>query len=174
MTQLLNDVDQRRRNLRIILFIIILGTLPFYCAGFWLWGTAPQNNSGIRLTPTTDPFITPSATLILSPTRTLEASITPLPGQPTPLPFTPATAILPPTSTTPPIFIPSATTAPSLTPFPTITPLPTLTHTTIPLPTETPLPTLTFTPTLTETPTETPTTIPIDFGAGGDNSVPGS
>ncbi len=172
MTELLNDVDQRRRNLRIILFIIILGTLPFYCAGFWLWGTAPQNNNGIQPTPTNDPFLTPSATLQLSPTNTLEASITPLPGLPTPIPITPPTAIFPPTATTPPIFIPTATTAPSLTPFPSATPFPTLTNTTIPLPTETPFPT--FTPTLTPTLTETPTTIPIEFDTGGDDSVPSS
>lgn len=170
MAQLFNDVNERRRNLRIILFIIILGTLPFYCAGFWLWGTAPQRN-GNNFQTSTPGSVTISPTLQLTATRTLEASITPLPGQPTPIPITPPTAIFPPTATTPPIIIPTVTTAPSLTPFPSSTPIPLPTNTAIPIPTDTPFPTLT--PSLTPTLTETATTIPVDLGSG-DSSVPGS
>ena len=40
----LGAVERRRRNLRIVLFSIILGTLPLYCLGILLWGTAPQQN----------------------------------------------------------------------------------------------------------------------------------
>lgn len=171
MSQLFSDVDQRRRNLRIILFIIILATLPFYCAGFWLWGTAPQSNGGSRQTQTPGGVITNTPLEVASPTRTLEASITPLPGPVSPIPFTPATAVLPPTATFPPPIFPTFTPAPTLTPFPTSTPIPPPTNTAIPIPTDTPFPT--FTPTLTLTATATWTTIPIDLGAGGDSGVPG-
>ena len=41
----LGAVERRRRNLRIVLFAIILGTLPLYCLGFLLWGTSPQQNA---------------------------------------------------------------------------------------------------------------------------------
>jgi len=33
-------IEKTGRAIRIVLFIIVLGTLPFYCAGFVLWGTA--------------------------------------------------------------------------------------------------------------------------------------
>ncbi|MBL8157023.1 MAG: hypothetical protein JNM70_22810, partial [Anaerolineae bacterium] len=34
-------IEQRRRNWRIALVIVIVITIPFYCAGILLWGTAP-------------------------------------------------------------------------------------------------------------------------------------
>jgi len=38
-------IEKRRRAIRIVLFIIVLGTLPFYCAGFVLWG---RRNHAVR------------------------------------------------------------------------------------------------------------------------------
>jgi hypothetical protein len=51
-------VQQRRRNLRIVLFVIIIATLPFYCAGILLLGTAPQStaSSSATRTPTFTPI----------------------------------------------------------------------------------------------------------------------
>jgi hypothetical protein len=72
-------VEQRRRNWRIILGTIIIITIPFYCAGIFLWGTAPQ-----RTTPTPQPSQPPAAVgtatpIIVTATLQGEASITPLP-----------------------------------------------------------------------------------------------
>lgn len=142
-------IERRRRFLRIGLFFIILGTLPFYCAGFVLLGTAGRGET--RQAGTTTPTYTPigldrSASSTPFPTLALPLTATQLgPLRPTPLQFNPppvfptATFFFPPTA----VFIPTATLAPTLTPFPTTsvpptaTPLPTNT----PLPTETPLPT---------------------------------
>lgn len=146
--------DARRRNLRIVLFLVILATVPFYCVGFLLI-SLPQE----RLTPTplatgTLPPAERTATSTLMPTSIPLVSVTPIsPLLPTPGQFTPGPIIPPPvffpTATTffpPPTLpvIPLPTAAPTLTPFPTITPLPQPTATTIP-----------FFPTDTETPTAT-------------------
>ncbi len=144
-------IERRRRTLRIVLFAIILATLPCYCAGFLLWATAPQRGAaGIppaRGTPTAT--FTPQAA---NATRTPPQVITPLPLtgtpfspiQPTPGQFFPpaVTRILSPT----PFIFPTLTLAPTLTPFPTRAP-PTETPFVFPsptpaLPTETPLPAL--------------------------------
>ena len=49
-------IERRRRNWRIGLITIIVITIPFYCVGIFLWGTAPQQH-----TPT--PAIVKFATL---------------------------------------------------------------------------------------------------------------
>ncbi|MBE2184956.1 MAG: hypothetical protein IAE89_16115 [Anaerolineae bacterium] len=140
----IGQIDRRRRNLQVVLFLIILATLPFYCAGFVLLGTAP----GMRATPTAQ-ATTPAAltrTLATS-TRIAFPSLTPLPGgginlPPTPGQFFPTvvfpTAIFPtssiPTST---FFVfPTATDAPSLTPYPTDVLFPSPTESPLPFPTD--------------------------------------
>jgi hypothetical protein len=172
MANLISQVERRRRNLRIVLFIIIIATLPFYCAGFLLWGTAPARQSTGRITATAT--FTPLAT-ILTPSQTVVVSITPLGTQlspllPTPIQFLPPsgggnTNPVPPTATFP-VFIPTSTFAPTLTPLPTNTfiPPPTLTpiptNTPIPIPSDTPIPIASDTP----VPIPTDTAIPVDNG----------
>jgi hypothetical protein len=157
----LDIIERRRRNLRVILFAVILGTLPLYCLGILLWGTAPQGDvtpqptSIASLTPIIigSPSVTPLAT---NTQVTLPTFILPN----TPTQFVPATffpTFIFPTLTPTPFIFPTLTSAPTLTPFPTLTPLPTLTNTLIPLPTATPTPTNTLFPTDTETPTATMT-----------------
>ncbi len=138
------NTDNRRRNIQIILTIIIMATIPFYCIGFALFAFAPQSSSS--------PLPTNTPNTIL-PTSDLSgtATLTSLPGEtqvlPTDSPFTqvvptnPAPSTLRPLSPTP--VLPTATqfipaTLPSL---PTGTPIPQPTATTLP-----------FFPTDTETP----------------------
>ncbi len=143
----IGQVDRRRRNLQVVLFLIILATLPFYCAGFVLLGTAP----GARATPTARPT-TPAALTrtIATSTRVAFPSLTPLPGgggnlPPTPGQFFP-TAAFPtaffPTSILPTatfFVFPTSTDAPSLTPYPTDVLFPTATESPIPFPTDPPV-----------------------------------
>lgn len=120
--------NRRRTIVRTMLFLTILGTIPFYLLGFWLWGTAPDPEAEPTITQivvTNTPIggnITPSPTV---PTSTVPPTST-LPSQlnPTAIQFIPpATVFIPPTAT---FFIPSATPAPTLTPIiPTNTPIPT-------------------------------------------------
>jgi hypothetical protein len=164
-------IERRRRTLRIVLFAIILATLPCYCAGFLLWATAPQG--GAAAIPGSARTATPTFTpLAVNATRTPPQVITPLPLtgtafnpiQPTPGQFFPpaVTRILSPT----PLLFPTLTLAPTLTPIPTIA-LPTETPFVFPsptpaLPTATPLPDLP-TPTLLppiDIPTLEPTKAP--------------
>jgi hypothetical protein len=164
----IETILRRRRALRIILFVIILATFPFYCAGFLLWGTAPRNTGETSIASNTPisneglPTVSPLPSLTPLPlTATL---LSPL--QPTPLQFVPpgrppgqpTAPFIPPT-----VFIPTSTLAPTLTFPPTVAPPPTSAPLpTDPPPTETPLPTdpppPTATPTETPTLTETPTT----------------
>lgn len=95
MFELLPWPGDRRRTLRILLFVIILATTPLYCLGFVLWGVAP----GARPTVTA----TASATLrpaTATPTRTptpfrrvIVTSTRPLP--PTPRQFRPPQQVRP-------------------------------------------------------------------------------
>jgi hypothetical protein len=171
--QAIEAIERKRRNIRIVLFIIILGTLPMYCAGFVLWGTAPRQSvnadgalvatqtpigSDITFTPGL-PTVTP---LNLNPTL-----LSPL--QPTPLQFIPINR--PPLPTQPLIpNIPTSTLAPTLTLIPSNPPeLPTQTPLPTDVPTETPF------PTNTDVPPEIPTNTPLPFedltadpGAGGN------
>lgn len=146
----LEAIERRRRNLRIVLFVIILATLPFYCAGILLWGSAPPRN---RPTPTvtTDLSITrtvPTTTPVLFPSITpigITATLANTPGQF--FTFVPPTRILSPTpvpATATDFIFPTSTTAPTLTPPPTLTPEPT--DTPIPIPTDTAIPIETDTP----------------------------
>lgn len=167
--QTLETIERRRRIIRVILFFIILSTMPFYCAGFLLWGTSRPAGAAARATLATNTPIGGD----LTPTRL--PSLTPLPLtvtvasplQPTPLQFNP---IRPPGGgggiaptqpfVQPTVFIPSSTPAPTLTPFPTNPPPATFT----PLPTDPPLPTNTPEPLPTDPPlpTETPEPLPPD------------
>ncbi|MEP7293663.1 MAG: hypothetical protein ABI835_17885 [Chloroflexota bacterium] len=169
----LGAVERRRRNLRIGLFSVILGTLPLYCLGFLLWGTAPNRN--VR-TPTA--VTTSISTLQTSATRTLPPTLTPFqfPTQNVPTQIVPQFTFNPPTAVIPPTIIqptatnfifPTSTIAPTLTFLPTFTTAPTETPIPIPtleLPTITSIPTATATETPTETATyaEPPTPIPFD------------
>ncbi len=175
----ISEIERRRNNLRTVLVIIIIGTLPFYCVGIVLYLAAPRGD--VRATITPFPTNTPldASVLTLMPTQTQPAIIvsnTPLGGggiinpfpptqnvfQP---PIIPPTVIFFPTS----VIFPTLTLAPTLTfvpaatntPLPTLTPLPlpsaTLFPSNTPIPTNTPLPTQTPIPTQTATPTPTPT-----------------
>lgn len=166
--QTFEAMERRRRAIRIILFVIILGTLPFYCAGFVLWGTARTRSStdNLTLTPGT-PTATMTSTIPGLPTSVplfLTASLN-SPLQPTPLQFfTPIGGGSVFSTATPTLFfIPTSTFAPSLTPFPSNTPVPLPTNTPIPFPTETPIsiPTNTPVPLPTDTPVPPPTDTPI-------------
>lgn len=178
-------VQQRRRNLRIVLFVIILATLPFYCAGILLLGTAPQNGAAAAAsrTPTYTP-IARTGTVTITPrpsntpfslTATQLSPLLPTPGQFQPV----ATRYLSPTPFIMPtnIVLPTSTPAPTLTPYPTNQPAPTsVPPTQTPFPTLEPLPTQappTNAPPPTETtppdvlipPSDTPQ--PVDPGDGG-------
>lgn len=139
------DVYRRRNVLRGVLLVIIIGTLPFYCLGFVLWGNAPQALDRITATSTeTNTPIGGDLTLTTTNTPTQIVTTTLLATlQPSPSGFTPpiATRFL---SATP--FFPTATLAPTLT-FapPTITPAPSDTPSPIP-PSPTPLPPASDTP----------------------------
>lgn len=130
---------RRKQNLRLVLFVIILATLPFYCAGIFLWGTAPQN-AGQR-TPTGSATV--RATVTALATRTPIGFATIPGGFPTsgPLPNTPGNWFPPvqPTfggfATATFVYPASSTPAPTLTP-PVIPPTATL----FPAASDTPLP----------------------------------
>ena len=120
-------MERRRRNLRIVLFVIILATLPFYCAGFLLWATAPQRGASAQPLPggSVTATFTPLATSNILPSNTPFGLITAIPTslsplQPTPGQFIPpaVTRFLSPT----PFTFPTLTQAPTLTPFPTFSP----------------------------------------------------
>lgn len=150
-------IERRRRNLRIVLFMIILATLPFYCAGILLWGTAPQR---VRPTPTEVMMTGQASPTRVTATPIVFPSITPLNGAsptlgpllPTPPQFfPPPPTVFIPTQPPPTDFIfPTPTLAPTLTPVPTLTPIPT--DTPPPPPTDTPLPIATDTPFVSATP----------------------
>jgi hypothetical protein len=167
-------VERRRRLLRGVLLAIIIGTIPFYCLGFWLWGTAPQAGGNENTPAPTNTAIgggTPSRTPTSLFTTTPLPTLTP-PQIPTSSGgggggFPPQ-----PTAVFPTAFIPSPTTAPSFTPFPSATPF---------VPSATPFPTLTWTPLPPATNTLPPTLTPTIFvlptstsGALPTNTPPGS
>ncbi len=157
----------RQRNIRIVLFVIILMTTPFYCVGFFLWGTARPSSAlsnptaaftntpiGGNVTatsafPTVTPFgLTPS---LLSPLQPTPLQFIPIPRQPT--------AYIPPTDTPYLVpIIPTDTLAPTLTLIPSATPYPTDT----PQPSFTPAPTNTDAPVPTVAQPITDTPLPFD------------
>lgn len=140
MTTSFTTSMRRRQNIRLVLFLIILATLPFYCVGFALWGFAPQSG-GRTPTPssTVRATVTPLATRTpggLFPTSGV-ATLISTPGQFIPPPVLPtfngfATATF--TFPTPPTLAPTLT----LPMFPTATSAPVITNTSIPFATETP------------------------------------
>jgi hypothetical protein len=84
-SQRLLAAETRRRNWRIALGTIIAITVPFYCAGFFLWGTAPVR------TPTPAPTVTEGGPQVVTATP-LPPTVTPLGGffpSVTPLGITP-------------------------------------------------------------------------------------
>lgn len=114
-----DDLERRRRNIRLILLTIILITLPFYCVGIVLWGTAPQRPAQAITPAATLPAQLSPTPLVVTATLPGEPSITPLPitvdfGTVLPptsfLPVTPSPAILPTRfiSPTPPVILPTA------------------------------------------------------------------
>ncbi len=140
MTTSFTTSMRRRQNIRLVLFLIILATLPFYCVGFALWGFAPQN-SGRTLTPssTVRATVTPLATRTpggLFPTSGV-ATLANTPGQFFPPPVLPTFGGFPTATFT---FPTPSTLAPTLTlpMFPTATNLPVITDTPIPFITDTP------------------------------------
>jgi len=128
-------IERRRRNWRIGLITIIIITIPFYCVGIFLWGTAPQQRTPTPVVITNTPVPgAPSPTSTLTPDGGVVPSITSLPitvFPPTAFPtFAPPTQV-PPTrflSPTPTFIIPTQ-------PPPTQPPPPT-----VPIITDTPLP----------------------------------
>jgi hypothetical protein len=145
-SQRLAAVEARRHNWRVALGTIIAITIPFYCAGLFLWGTAPQRTPTPTPTPTeggpqvvTATFAPPTVT----PFGGAIASITPLGITPL-FPTQPGfpTQVIPtlelPTrflSPTPQIIIPTNPPPPTNPPVPTQPPPPTQ-----PAITNTPLP----------------------------------
>lgn len=67
MSELLPFPAGGRRNLRMLLFVIILATAPLYCIGFVLWGVAPGAQPAATATPR--PSATPRQSTA-TPTRT--------------------------------------------------------------------------------------------------------
>ncbi len=67
MSELLPMPSGGRRNLRLLLFVIILATAPLYCIGFILWGVAPGARPPATATATASPTLRPAT---LTPTRT--------------------------------------------------------------------------------------------------------
>lgn len=133
------DGNARRRN-RILLWAVILGTLPFYCVGGVLYLLAPADRAPLptAIPSATREFTDPSFTATLRPTDLVAASITPvstLVATPQGGLLTQPTIASPATRTQTPL--PSPTLA-----VPTATPIPT----DIPLPTQTPLPVASDTP----------------------------
>jgi hypothetical protein len=170
-------IERRRRNLRIVLFAIILITLPFYCVGFFLWATAPAGSTSQQPLPgTATATFTPLAVASMLPSNTPFGLITPIATstpfgqlQPTPGQFFPpaVTRFLSPT----PFFFPTLTLAPTLTPFvlPTIAPATQTPLPTIGAPTETPIIPTTEPPTSAPPPTDAPppTLIPFETATPG-------
>lgn len=167
--------NSRTTTIRAVLFMVIMGTLPFYILGFALWATAPDPDAPdgedtIDLTQPTNTPLGQGDDLTEEPT--LRPTSTPFPTLPplddTPEQFIPIRPTFRPTNTQ--VIIPTST------PFPTFTPLPTNT----PLPTEPPPPTLTPLPPASDTPTATGGLPPVpppptsDGGGAppGDGSLP--
>ncbi|HYO89670.1 MAG TPA: thrombospondin type 3 repeat-containing protein [Candidatus Limnocylindrales bacterium] len=139
MTTSITTGIRRKQSLRLVLFVIILGTLPFYCAGIFLWGTATQN-AGQR-TPTGS--ATTRATVTPLATRTPGGVFPTSPGGfPTsgPLPNTPGQFFPPPVLPTFGFASPTFVFPPTSSPAPTLTQFVPPTATFIPLATATPLP----------------------------------
>lgn len=167
-------LERRRQLLRFVLLGVIVLTIPFYCIGFFLWGTAPQINPATQeatLGATNTPLggelrLTVTATSTIPLFGTSTQVLAPTPGQFVPLP----TSVLPPTF----VYL-TPTSAPTLTPIPTNTPTFTTLPPTLVPPSNTPVPTNTSLPTSTNTDIPTATTIPptnTDIPTPTDSFIP--
>ena len=91
MSELLPMPSGGRRNLRLLLFVIILATAPLYCIGFVLWGVAPGASPPATATATASATLRPATvtpTHTSAPFRSVIVTATrPLP--PTPRQFRP-------------------------------------------------------------------------------------
>lgn len=91
MSELLPMPSGGRRNLRLLLFVIILATAPLYCIGFVLWGVAPGASPPATATATASATMRPATvtpTHTSAPFRSVIVTATrPLP--PTPRQFRP-------------------------------------------------------------------------------------
>ncbi|MCY4526691.1 MAG: hypothetical protein OXB89_08785 [Anaerolineaceae bacterium] len=91
MSELLPFPAGGRRNLRMLLFVVILATAPLYCIGFVLWGVAPGAQPAATATPRPSATLrlgTATATRTNTPFRSVIVTATrPLP--PTPRQFRP-------------------------------------------------------------------------------------
>ncbi|MCE2490145.1 MAG: hypothetical protein J4G17_09250 [Anaerolineae bacterium] len=91
MSELLPFPTGGRRNLRMLLFVVILATAPLYCIGFVLWGVAPGAQPAATATPRPSATLrlnTATATRTNTPFRSVIVTATrPLP--PTPRQFRP-------------------------------------------------------------------------------------
>jgi len=167
-------VERRRNQIRVVLFLIILFTLPFYPLGVWLWLSAPDSEAQAALTqaptetipPLDNTATEPPETNTPRPSSTPADPLDPTPIQIVPLPTSqlPATAFIPPTSTVGPTLTaaPTNTLLPTFTPMPpSNTPLPSST----PLPTSTPIPTATPLPPPSDTPAPPPAEAPPEVTA---------
>ncbi|MBC7810448.1 MAG: hypothetical protein H7175_04840 [Burkholderiales bacterium] len=72
--------EARQRRVRTILLTVILITIPFYCVGFVLWASAPQQNR-----PPTTATTAPSTN---TPVNSGSATATNVPGEPSLTPIT--------------------------------------------------------------------------------------
>ena len=149
----MNFTSDGRLRVRYILITVILATLPCYCVGLVLVGTAGTRENQITHTPSTSPTRVTTISLTVPPTRTLNPTVS----------KTLQTYTLTPTGTVTPTSSPTVT----FTGTSTSTATPTLTETPIP-PSDTPTPSETLMPIDTATPTiETPTETAISTTPGG-------
>lgn len=136
----LTPIESRRRNLRIVLMVIIMGTIPLYVIGLMLWGTAPAQNAPVF---TQAPGLTLTTSQALVTNTPAPATSPTVPPATVPI-FGPTSAIIDPQQPTrslsPTPFIPTATFAPTLTPYPTQTLPPSASPTTLFFPTDTVVP----------------------------------
>jgi hypothetical protein len=128
-------IERRRRNWRVGLITIIIITIPFYCVGIFLWGTAPQQRTptpvvtvttAVPGAPTASPSNTPDGGVIPSIT-VLPITVFPNTQFPTfgPPPTSTPTRILSPTPTfIIPTQVPPTNPPPPTVPVITDTPLP--------------------------------------------------
>lgn len=154
-------IEERRRNWRIAFLIIIAVTIPFYCAGFFLWGTAPRANAAPTATQPGGIFVsaTPPGGATVNPTTPTVTSL--------PITFGPTIPLFPtvPGAATFPVFPTTEATFsfPTSIPLPTLLPTPTrFLSPTPPPPTTAPLPTNPPAPTNPPPPAATWTPLPFD------------
>jgi hypothetical protein len=118
-------IGSNRTVLRGVLFLIILGTMPFYALGIGIWATAPDRSAPLRLTQTATAQGSANVSPTWTPLGMNRATPTTL-SFPTAFPtFTPLSPLLPtPGQFFPPIRTPVPTLfiPPSDTPAPTLTP----------------------------------------------------